>query len=179
MNRVDAPDESSRWMTKGPGILWRHAVDKFIGQTQLWRSAVKQALSVEHRADGPLAGGKDGWSDAVVKPDGLSSRRSSMVRAWQSRVRPRVSRLSRRSVGPRRAAARARKGEGPSPQNFVGARLVRSPGATAAGPSGFFGGVGYGGAARWTDASGKLWLIGGYGYGAEPDAGTLKDLWVY
>ncbi len=33
----------------------------------------------------------------------------------------------------------------------------------------------------WTDASGNLWLFGGYGYAAtgNPDAGELNDLWEY
>ena len=35
------------------------------------------------------------------------------------------------------------------------------------------------GAAAWTDASGALWLFGGYGYAAAGDSGHLNDLWRF
>jgi N-acetylneuraminic acid mutarotase len=34
-------------------------------------------------------------------------------------------------------------------------------------------------ASTWTDASGTLWLFGGYGYDASAGLGTLNDLWRY
>lgn len=35
------------------------------------------------------------------------------------------------------------------------------------------------GAITWTDASGRLWLFGGFGYDSSGTAGYLGDLWVY
>ena len=35
------------------------------------------------------------------------------------------------------------------------------------------------GASAWTDASGDLWLFGGYGYDASGSVGKLNDLWRY
>ncbi len=35
------------------------------------------------------------------------------------------------------------------------------------------------GASAWIDASGSLWLFGGYGYGATGGPGELSDLWRY
>ncbi|HTT04060.1 MAG TPA: kelch repeat-containing protein [Steroidobacteraceae bacterium] len=34
-------------------------------------------------------------------------------------------------------------------------------------------------ASAWTDASGNLWLFGGFGYGATGSEGKLNDLWKY
>lgn len=34
-------------------------------------------------------------------------------------------------------------------------------------------------AGTWTDLSGNLWLLGGYGYDSSGNTGTLDDLWVY
>jgi N-acetylneuraminic acid mutarotase len=34
-------------------------------------------------------------------------------------------------------------------------------------------------ASSWTDASGNLWLFGGYGYGSTGAVGNLSDLWEY
>jgi N-acetylneuraminic acid mutarotase len=34
-------------------------------------------------------------------------------------------------------------------------------------------------ASSWTDASGNLWLFGGYGYNATATVGSLNDLWQY
>ncbi|HEY1726393.1 MAG TPA: kelch repeat-containing protein [Steroidobacteraceae bacterium] len=34
-------------------------------------------------------------------------------------------------------------------------------------------------ASAWTDSSGKLWMFGGYGYGATGGLGYLNDLWQY
>jgi hypothetical protein len=31
----------------------------------------------------------------------------------------------------------------------------------------------------WTDASGNLWLFGGYGTAASGSQGDLSDLWMY
>jgi len=35
------------------------------------------------------------------------------------------------------------------------------------------------GAANWTDSSGRLWLMGGYGYDANGEFGYLNDLWEF
>ncbi|MGI8905184.1 MAG: kelch repeat-containing protein [Candidatus Sumerlaeaceae bacterium] len=35
------------------------------------------------------------------------------------------------------------------------------------------------GSVSWTDASGNLWLFGGYGYGTTASQGRLNDLWKY
>jgi hypothetical protein len=35
------------------------------------------------------------------------------------------------------------------------------------------------GAVSWTDSSGNLWLLGGYGYPASGELGNLNDLWKY
>ena len=35
------------------------------------------------------------------------------------------------------------------------------------------------GAVKWTDASGNLWLFGGYGFDANGNLGDLNDLWVF
>ena len=35
------------------------------------------------------------------------------------------------------------------------------------------------GASGWVDAEGRLWLFGGNGYAAKPQAGFLSDLWVF
>jgi N-acetylneuraminic acid mutarotase len=35
------------------------------------------------------------------------------------------------------------------------------------------------GAVHWADASGNLWMFGGYGYDSTPNMGYLSDLWKY
>ena len=40
-------------------------------------------------------------------------------------------------------------------------------------PGGRYGGT------RWSDASGNLWLFGGFGYDSTRTEGDLNDLWKY
>jgi hypothetical protein len=58
----------------------------------------------------------------------------------------------------------------PNPSGVYGAQGSAAPGNV---PGARLGG------SVWLDASGNVWLFGGYGYGATGSAGYLNDLWQY